>query len=52
MLLQKNENVETMQGYLMISIKAELEEIHALNMRRQNVSKYNIFGSVAKLEKV
>ncbi|MDN6750306.1 MAG: replication initiator protein A, partial [Staphylococcus equorum] len=34
MLLQKNETVEAMQGYLMQSIKAELEEIHALNMRR------------------
>ncbi|MEB7823330.1 replication initiator protein A, partial [Staphylococcus xylosus] len=33
MLLQKNETVEAMQGYLMQSIKAELEEIHALNMR-------------------
>ncbi|MGI2236803.1 replication initiator protein A [Staphylococcus cohnii] len=43
MLLQKNETVEAMQGYLMHSIKAELEEIHALNMRRQNVHKYNIF---------
>ncbi|WP_210131714.1 replication initiator protein A [Staphylococcus sp. GDK8D30P] len=44
MLLQKNETVEAMQGYLMHSIKAELEEIHALNMRRQNVPKYNIFN--------
>ena len=30
MLLQKNETVEAMQGYLMQSIKAELEETHAL----------------------
>ncbi|MBF2285563.1 MULTISPECIES: replication initiator protein A [Staphylococcus] len=44
MLLQKNETVEAMQGYLMQSIKAELEEIHALNMRRQNILKYNIFN--------
>lgn len=44
MLLQKNETVEAMQGYLMQSIKAELEEIHALNMRRQNIPKYNIFN--------
>ncbi|OEK64368.1 replication protein [Staphylococcus equorum] len=44
MLLQKNETVEAMQGYLMQSIKAELEEIHALNMRRQNMPKYNIFN--------
>ncbi|MBL7566117.1 replication initiator protein A [Staphylococcus saccharolyticus] len=43
MLLQKNESVEAMQGYLMQSIKSELEEKHALNMRRQNISKYNIF---------
>ncbi|MGI2272454.1 MULTISPECIES: replication initiator protein A [Staphylococcus] len=44
MLLQKNETVEAMQGYLMQSIKAELEEIHALNMRRQNIPKRNIFN--------
>ncbi len=44
MLLQKNETVEAMQGYLMQSIKTELEEIHALNMRRQNIPKYNIFN--------
>lgn len=44
MLLQKNETVETMQGYLMQSIKAELEEIHALNMRRQNMKQHNIFN--------
>ncbi|EKS26485.1 replication initiator protein A [Staphylococcus epidermidis] len=44
MLIQKNENVEAMQGYLMQSIKAEIEEIHALTMRRQNIPKYNIFN--------
>ncbi|MEB8103809.1 replication initiator protein A [Staphylococcus xylosus] len=44
MLLQKNETVEAMQGYLMKSIKAELEETHALNMRRQNLPKHNIFN--------
>ncbi|MEY8604771.1 replication initiator protein A [Staphylococcus nepalensis] len=44
MLLQKHETVEAMQGYLMQSIKAELEEIHALNMRRQNIPKHNIFN--------
>ncbi|MFW2425313.1 replication initiator protein A [Staphylococcus cohnii subsp. cohnii] len=44
MLLQKNETVEAMQGYLMQSIKAELEEIHALNMRRQNMKQHNIFN--------
>lgn len=44
MLLQKNESVETMQGYLMQSIKAELEETHALYMRRQNMKQHNIFN--------
>ncbi len=42
MLLQKNETVEAMQGYLMQSIKAELEETHALYMRRKNMKQYNI----------
>ncbi|MCG7340324.1 replication initiator protein A [Staphylococcus sp. ACRSN] len=44
MLLQKNEAVDAMQGYLMQSIKAELEEIHALHMRRQNMNQHNIFN--------
>ena len=44
MLLQKNETVEAMQGYLMQSIKAELEEIHTLNMRHHNMKKHNIFN--------
>ncbi|MGW7988400.1 replication protein [Staphylococcus arlettae] len=44
MLLQKHETVEAMQGYLMQSIKVELEEIHALNMRRQNMKQHNIFN--------
>lgn len=44
MLLQKNETVEAMQGYLMQSIKTELEEIHALNMRRQNMPIYNFLN--------
>ena len=44
MLLHKNETVEAMQGYLMQSIKTELEEIHALNMRRQNMPIYNFFN--------
>ncbi|PTI38938.1 replication initiator protein A [Staphylococcus succinus] len=43
MLLQKNETVDAMQGYLMQSIKAELDEIHALHMRRQNMNQHNIF---------
>ncbi|MFQ3845879.1 replication initiator protein A [Staphylococcus shinii] len=44
MLLQKNESVETMQGYLMQSIKAEIEETHALYMRRQNMKQHSIFN--------
>ncbi|PTE96774.1 replication protein [Staphylococcus epidermidis] len=44
MMLQKNETVEAMQGYLMQSIKTELEEIYALHMRRQNMSQHNIFN--------
>lgn len=44
MLLQKNESVEAMQGYLMKSIKAEFEETHALYMRRQNMKQHNIFN--------
>ncbi|WP_433912058.1 replication initiator protein A (plasmid) [Staphylococcus sp. LKG4-2] len=44
MLLQKNESVETMEGYLMQSIKAEFEETHALYMRRQNIPKHTIFN--------
>ncbi|PTI73897.1 replication protein [Staphylococcus succinus] len=44
MLLQKNETVDAMQGYLMQSIKAELEEIHALHMRRKNMNQHNIFN--------
>ena len=43
-MVKKQETVEAMQGYLMQSIKAELEEIHTLNMRRQNMPKYNIFN--------
>src|SRR5699024_9289568 len=44
MLLQKHETVEDKQGYMMQSMKEELEEIHALNMRRQNMPKYNSFN--------
>ncbi|HDH4185519.1 TPA: replication initiator protein A [Staphylococcus aureus] len=44
MLLQKNESVEAMQGYLMQSIKTELEETHALYRRRQNIKQFNIFS--------
>ncbi|MVG90624.1 hypothetical protein GO671_00010, partial [Staphylococcus aureus] len=44
MLLQKNETVEAMQGYLMQTILTELEETHTLYMRRQNMKQYNIFN--------
>lgn len=44
MLLQKNETVEIMQGFLMKSIKTELEELHALNMPRQSMPKHKIFN--------
>lgn len=44
MLIQKEEDVESMQGYLMKSIKAELEEAHTLTMRRQNNPQYNLFN--------
>lgn len=44
MLLQKNETVEAMQGYLMQSLKAEFEETHTLYMRRQNMKQHNIFN--------
>ncbi|MFU0762182.1 replication initiator protein A [Staphylococcus pasteuri] len=43
-LIQKGENVETMQGYLMRSIKSELEEMHSLNMRRKNAPQNNLFN--------
>lgn len=44
-LIQKSESVEDMQGYLMRSIKTELEEIHSLNMRRQNAPQNHIFDT-------
>ena len=43
-LLQKNETVEAMQGYLMKSVKTELEETHALYMRRQHRPQNNLFN--------
>ncbi|HAB0417306.1 TPA_asm: replication protein [Listeria monocytogenes] len=42
-LIQKSESVEMMQGYLMRSVKTELEEMHSLNMRRQNAPQNHIF---------
>lgn len=44
-LIQKSESVEIMQGYLMRSIKTELEEMHSLNMRRQNAPQNHIFDT-------
>jgi len=44
-LIQKSESVENMQGYLMRSIKTELEEMHSLNMRRQNAPQNHIFDT-------
>lgn len=44
MLIQKNENVKAMQGYLMKSVKTELEETHALHMRRQHRLQNNLFN--------
>ena len=44
-LIQKSESVEATQGYLMRSIKTELEEMHSLNMRRQNAPQNHIFDT-------
>ncbi|MCH9557257.1 replication initiator protein A [Staphylococcus epidermidis] len=44
-LIQKSESVEDMQGYLMRSIKTELEEMHSLNMRYQNAPQNCIFDT-------
>ena len=44
-LIQKGESVEAMQGYLMRSVKTELEEMHSLNMRRQNAPQNHIFDT-------
>ncbi|MFI8542228.1 replication initiator protein A [Staphylococcus capitis] len=40
-LNKKNESVKSMQSYLLRCVKSEFEEIHALNMRRQNMPKNN-----------
>ena len=37
MLIQKNETVEAMQGYLMKSLKSEFAEMHTLNKRRDHL---------------
>ncbi|HFN8602475.1 TPA: replication initiator protein A [Staphylococcus aureus] len=42
-LLQKNETVEAMQGYLMTSIQHTLEEMHSTIMRRENIENSSIY---------
>ena len=44
MLIQKNETVEAMQGYLMKSLKSEFAEMHTLNKRRDNLSITSLFN--------
>ena len=44
MLIQKNETVETMQGYLMKSLKSEFAELHTLNKRRDNLPITSLFN--------
>ena len=36
-LIQRNETVEAIQGYLMKSLKSEFAEMHTLNKRRDNL---------------
>ncbi|MEB7367584.1 replication initiator protein A [Staphylococcus borealis] len=44
MLIQKNENVEAMQGYLMKSLKSEFAEMHTLNQRREHLPITSLFN--------
>jgi hypothetical protein len=44
MLIQKNETVEAMQGYLMKSLKSEFAEMHALNKRRDHLPITSLFN--------
>lgn len=44
MLIQKNETVEAMQGYLMKSLKSEFAEMHTLNKRRDNLPITSLFN--------
>ncbi|HDJ7625362.1 replication protein [Staphylococcus devriesei] len=44
MLIQKNENVEAMQGYLMKSLKSEFAETHTLNQRRKHLPITSLFN--------
>lgn len=43
-LIQKNETVEAMQGYLMKSLKSEFAEVHTLNKRRDNLPITSLFN--------
>lgn len=40
----QKETIKSMQAYLMQTILTELEETHALYMRRRNMKQYNIFN--------
>ncbi|RIN24110.1 replication initiator protein A [Mammaliicoccus vitulinus] len=40
----QKETIISMQGYLMRTILSELEEVYLADMRRQNMTKYNIFN--------
>ncbi|WP_180542482.1 replication initiator protein A [Staphylococcus haemolyticus] len=44
MLIQKNETVEAMQGYLMKSFKSEFAEVHTLNKRRDHLPITSLFN--------
>lgn len=43
-LIQKNESVEAMQGYLMKSLKSEFAEVHTLNKRRDHLPITSLFN--------
>ena len=42
--LFKNETVESMQGYLMKSLKSEFAEMHTLNKRRDHLPITSLFN--------
>nr|WP_256218151.1 hypothetical protein [Staphylococcus hominis] len=44
MLIQKNETVEAMQGYLMKFLKSEFAEVHTLNKRRDHLPITSLFN--------
>lgn len=44
MLIQKNETVEAMQGYLMKFLKSEFAEMHTLNKRRDHLPITSLFN--------